>query len=79
MNYLRKDEIVPSVASDPPLAVRQMISHVSDVQQMTLDAICEHDDELLFRAFVNDPLVTIPLSQAHELFEKMLDACKLEY
>lgn len=79
MNYLRKDEIVPSVASNPPLAVRQMISHVSDVQQMTLDAICEQDDELLFRAFVNDPLVTIPLSQAHELFEKMLDACKLEY
>ncbi len=79
MNYLCKDQIVSSVSSNPPLAVQQMIRHVSDVQQMTLDAVCEQNDELLFRAFVNDPLVNIPLSKAHELFGKMLDACKLVY
>ena len=46
---------------------------------MTLDAVVSDDDNLLFQAFVSDPLVNIPLSKAHELFGKMLDACKLVY
>lgn len=79
MNYIRKDQVVASVAADPPLAVQQMIRHVSDVQQMTLDAVAEGDDRKLFAAFVSDPLVTIPLGKAHELFTKMLDACRLQY
>lgn len=79
MNYLRKDEITPTTAFDPPLAVQNLIRRVSDVQQMTLDAVVSDDDNLLFQAFVSDPLVNIPLSKAHELFGKMLDACKLVY
>ena len=76
---ISENSIRPIVSSEPPLAVQDMVRKVSDVQQMTLDAIIKGDDDLLFRAFISDPLVSIPFSKAEELFGRMLEACKLVY
>ncbi len=77
--FLSEDSIRPIVASDPPLSIQNLVRQVSDVQQMTLDAIYNEDDELLFTAFLSDPLVDIPLDKARELFDRMLKTSALEY
>ncbi len=73
------DSIRPVISSDPPLAIQNLVRTVSDVQQMVLDAVCCGDDDMLFSAFLSDPLVTISRDRARELFDKMLQACKLVY
>jgi len=73
------DSIRPVMASDPPLAIQNLVRHVSDVQQMTLDAIVQSADDLLFSAFLSDPLMTISRDKAKELFDRMLVECALEY
>ena len=79
LGSISDNSIVPIVSTDPPLSVQNMIRRVSDVQQMTLDAIWEKDDKALFEAFVSDPLVNIPFSKSHELFDRMLKACEIKY
>lgn len=73
------DSIVPLIATDPPIGVQNLIGYISDVQQMTLDAIVSNDDEALFKAFLSDPLMRLPRTKARELFDSMLDACRLVY
>ena len=77
--FITENSIRPAVASDPPLSVQDMVRHVSDVQQMTLEAIRDSDDGKLFQAFMLDPLVRIPRDKAKELFDRMLVACELRY
>ena len=72
--FISNDSIRPVVSQDPPLAVQNMLRRVSDVQEMTLEAIWNNDNELLFSAFLSDPLVNISRDKARELFEKMLIA-----
>ena len=76
---LAEDSIRPIVASDPPLAIQNLVRQVSDVQEMTLQAIWEKDDELLFTAFLSDPLMNLSRDKARELFDKMLKASELQY
>ncbi|MCF0237734.1 MAG: alpha-galactosidase, partial [Sphaerochaetaceae bacterium] len=54
--FISNNSIRPIIANDPPLAVQNLIRHVSDVQEMTLNAIEKQDDDLLFAAFLSDPL-----------------------
>ncbi|MDT4762790.1 alpha-galactosidase [Sphaerochaeta sp. PS] len=77
--YISENSIRPIVASDPPLAVQNLVRRVSDVQQMTLDAMYHDDEDLLFAAFLSDPLVNISHLKARALFDKMLVASRLEY
>ncbi|MFA7167759.1 MAG: alpha-galactosidase, partial [Sphaerochaetaceae bacterium] len=74
-----EDSIRPLVASDPPLSVQSMVRRVSDEQQMTLDAVIANDDELLFKAFLSDPLMHIGRKEARKLFDEMLVASALRY
>ena len=76
---IMRDSIRPIMAGDPPLAIQNLVRHASDVQQMTLDAVLEGDDERLFSAFLSDPLMTLSRSRARELFDRMLGACSLKY
>ncbi len=76
---ISEDSIRPIVATDPPLAIQNLIKQVSDVQEMTLEAIYNHDDNLLFTAFLSDPLMNLSLDKARELFDKMLKASDLQY
>ena len=77
--YISNDSIRPIMAMDPPLAIQNMVRQVSDVQQMTLDALYTNDEQLLFTAFLSDPLMKLPLDKARELFDKMLKASEIRY
>lgn len=79
LGYISEDSIRPIVSKEPPLAVQNMVRRVSDVQQMTLDAVIAGDDDLLFRAFLSDPLVNLEYSKAEELFGRMLVKSALKY
>lgn len=52
---------------------------ISGVLQMTLDTIVSNDDEALVKAFLSDPLIRLPRTKSRELFDSMLDACRLVY
>ena len=70
---IEEDSICPIIASDPPLSVQAMIRRVSDVQELTLEAIYTGDDEALFEAFISDPLMKLNLKDARSLFERMIE------
>ena len=74
--FISQDSIRPIVSKEPPLAVQNMIRRVSDVQELTLEALWNNDNELLFSAFLSDPLVNISRNKARELFERMLIECE---
>ena len=79
MGYISNNSIRPLVSTDPPLAVQNLIRRVSDTQEMVLEAMWQNDEELLFRAFLLDPLIDLPLKKARALFEKMLEASAIRY
>lgn len=74
---ISEDSIRPIVATDPPLAIQNLVRQVSDVQEMVLEAIYNNDDNLLFTAFLSDPLMNLSLDKARELFDKMLTSSAL--
>jgi len=76
---ISEDSIRPIVATDPPLAIQNLVRQVSDVQEMVLEAIYNNDDNLLFKAFLSDPLMNLSLDKARELFDKMLTSSALQY
>jgi len=77
--YISQNSIKPVISSDPSLAIETLVKRVADVQDLTLDAMWENNDEKLFQAFLCDPLMHLPISKAKELFDKMLVASALKY
>ncbi len=77
--YISADSIVPIVSSDPSPAVQAMIQRVEKEQDLVLEAIWENDMDLLFQAFILDPLVNIGIDEAHDLFSRMIENCGLRY
>ena len=65
------NSVRPLTAAEPPESVKALISRIASEQKIALDAIWEGDDEKLFEAFLLDPLVTLPIDKARELFDKM--------
>jgi len=70
--YISCNAIRPVIATDPPLAIQILEQRVAAIQSMTLEAVSSNDDDLLFIAFLEDPLMTIPVAKARELFKEML-------
>ena len=67
-----RDSIRPVLAGTLPSDVRSLVlRHVMN-QETTLSAALAKDKEMAFRAFINDPLVTIDPTPARELFTSML-------
>ncbi len=79
LGLIERDRVTPMVAKNPPLALQNLIRRISDEQQVALDAILSGDDEMLFQAFLMDPLVNLPVSRARELFERMIMEGSLRY
>ena len=77
--YISADSIVPIVSSDPSPAVQAMIQRVEKEQDLVLEAIWKNDMDLLFQAFIMDPLVNIGIDEAHDLFSRMIENCGLRY
>ena len=64
--------VQPVNAGALPKGVDNLVQHVAYNHQLTLEAAVTGNYELAFRAFVNDPLVTVSLSDARKLFDEML-------
>ena len=77
--YISADSIVPIVSTDPTLSVQSMVRRVEAEQDIALEAIWNNDMDLLFQAFISDPLVNINVDKAHELFNRMIAVCGLRY
>ena len=72
----RDNEVVPVNTGELPMAIYPLISRIVGEQEMVVEAALNRDLELAFVAFANDPLVTIPVSDARKLFEEMVDNTK---
>ena len=71
-----RDSIHPITAGKLPDPVHNLvIRHVYN-QETILEAALNKDRELAFTAFVNDPLVTIDLQDAENLFDEMIENTK---
>ena len=67
------------MSTDPTLSVQSMVRRVEAEQDIALEAIWNNDMDLLFQAFISDPLVNINVDKAHELFNRMIAVCGLRY
>ena len=70
------DAVTPLCAGNLPEAIYPLVARISGEQQIITEACLKRDPELAFRAFANDPLVTVPTEQARELFDKMVENTK---
>jgi alpha-galactosidase len=68
------DEVRPLEADPLPDQVRSIVStHVRN-QETLVEAAFAGDVDLAFRAFLNDPLVRLPLHDARDLFADLIAA-----
>ena len=66
------DSVTPVTAGAIPAGVDILVQRVAYNQELVVEAAVTGNYELAFKAFVNDPLVTISLEEARELFNEML-------
>lgn len=72
-----RDSIKPVVSGQLPPEINNLVlRHVLN-QETTLQAALRTDRDKASRAFVNDPLVSLPPAEAKELFDQMLNTPKL--
>lgn len=69
-------KVTPVYSGSIPKEIYPLVSRVCTNQQLITDAGLRHDLNLAFNAFVNDPLVRLPIDKAGELFLRMLDNTK---
>ncbi len=68
--------VKPVLSGALPSGVDSLVTRVAYNQELTVEAAITGNYELAFKAFVNDPLVTISVSDARKLFEEMLKNTK---
>lgn len=68
--------VQPVAAGALPKGVDNLVQRVAYNQELTVEAAITGNYELAFKAFVNDPLVTISTSDARKLFDEMLKNTK---
>lgn len=70
----RRASLSPVVPKPLPAPVLSLVQRVVNVQLMTLEAAIHKDVDLAFQALLNDPLCTIPVDRAWEMFCELLEA-----
>ena len=70
----RSDSLEPVFAGKVPDTIYPLIARICGEQEIVAEACRKRDLELAFAAFCNDPLVTIPHTEARKLFKEMLEA-----
>lgn len=68
--------VQPVTAGAIPAGVDNLVQRVAYNQELTVEAAMTGNYELAFRAFANDPLVTISTGDARKLFNEMLENTK---
>ncbi|KRE57682.1 family 4 glycosyl hydrolase [Paenibacillus sp. Soil750] len=66
----------PVYAGELPMEVNNLVLQHTMNQELILKAALQKDKDLAFKAFVNDPLVTIDIHDAEVLFDQMLHNTK---
>lgn len=72
----RGDSVTPVMAGALPKAIAPMIARVAAIQEQVSEGIAKRDVEMIFAAFVNDPLVTCSYDDARALFKEMCENTK---
>ena len=72
----RHNQLTPVVPVPLPDGLLNLVRHVVDVQQLTLDAALLKDKELAFEALLHDPQCHIPPDRARAMFDELLQANK---
>ena len=70
------DSVKPVMAGALPTSIYPLVSRIVGLQEIVVDAAVKRDAELAFRAFANDPLVTIGHDEARKLYREMLENTK---
>ena len=70
------DSVVPVVSDELPLELLTLIQRISNEQEVLVRAILDKDYDRVFKCFINNPLVNIPLEDAKKLFIEMVENTK---
>ncbi|MNW02423.1 Alpha-galacturonidase [compost metagenome] len=62
----------PVYAGELPMEVNNLVLQHTMNQELILKADLQKEKDLAFKAFINDPLVTIDIHDAEVLFEQMV-------
>ncbi len=71
--YFADDSVTPLFAGEVPMSIYGLISRIVGEEEIIAEAAIKRDLSLAFKAFVNDPLVTINTSDAKALFDEMVE------
>lgn len=71
-----KDHIAPVIAGNIPDNIKELIMPHVHNQGDIADGALTYDKERVFKAFLNDPLMTIGAEDARKLFDEMLENTK---
>lgn len=72
--YFSRDSVQPIVAGALPPGVHALVArHVAN-QEMIIEAALTSDKDLAFQAVFNDPTTNLPIDDAWEMFNEMLQA-----
>jgi alpha-galactosidase/6-phospho-beta-glucosidase family protein len=74
--YLSDNAAQPVIAGELPADIQALVIRNVYNQETILHAGLKRDSALAFRAFINDPLVTIDIADAEKLFHQMLQNTK---
>lgn len=69
----RDDSVTPVFAGNIPEGVWQLVSRHADAQSIVARAARERNLDLAFKAFANDPLVSLDFKDARRLFDEMIE------
>lgn len=72
----RSDSVTPLYAGNVPETIYPLIARNAGAQMLVTEAGLTKDLDLAFDAFVHDPLVTVSLSDAKNLFDEMINNTK---
>ena len=70
------NSVTPVMAGPLPQSIYPLITRIVGEQETVVEAALTRDLELAFRAFANDPLVTVNIETARVLFDEMIENTK---
>lgn len=70
------DSVLPVMAGDIPTEIYPLVARIIAEQEIVVEAAMKRDADIAFKAFINDPLVTIGIDEAKRLYHEMLQNTK---
>ena len=70
------DSVLPVMAGDIPTEIYPLVARIIAEQEIVVEAAMKRDADMAFKAFINDPLVTIGIDEAKKLYAEMLQNTK---